>query len=201
MDLASFISGIGPTKAFAPGSTTPAPFNVPHIGLTDGTSPATASSNMAEIYNRILLQIAATIVGSGLTMDNNNWAQLFPAVTAIADARAAISGFLRPDVAAATYQTIVGAEGTYETLTGSATAIAGVNATIASLLTLTSSNVFVGIGTNNVVLPSAGTWRGFCIGNSGGYPLYSVFPNAIGGSAVAPTGSFTNVECLALRIA
>ena len=83
MDLVSFIPGVGPTASFTPGSTPPPPFNVAHTGLTDGTSPATASSNMAEIYNRLLLNVAATITAAGLTIDNNNWAQLPQAVSAL----------------------------------------------------------------------------------------------------------------------
>lgn len=84
MDLASFIPGITNTATFSPGSTTPPPFNVSHTGLTDGTGPSTASKNMAEIYNRLLLNVAATVVKAGLTIDNNNWTQLATAVETIA---------------------------------------------------------------------------------------------------------------------
>lgn len=84
MDLVSFIPGVGPTQSFSPGNTTPAPYNVNHTGMTDGTGPANSSSNMAEIYNRILLEIAATIDYSGIAIDHNNWAQLPAAVAAIA---------------------------------------------------------------------------------------------------------------------
>lgn len=85
MNLVSHIIGVGPTVTFTPGPTTPSPFNIPHTGLTDGVGPATASANMAEIYNRILLQIAATISVSGLTVDNNNWTQMATAVVSIAE--------------------------------------------------------------------------------------------------------------------
>jgi len=84
MDLISYIPGVGPTKLFSPGPDTPAPFNVNHTGATDGTGPGTASSNMAEIYNRILLDIDAVKVAAGLTIDRNNWTQLQQAVSAIA---------------------------------------------------------------------------------------------------------------------
>jgi hypothetical protein len=84
MDLVSFISGIGPTQSFSPGVSTDPALAGPHTGLTDGTSPTTASSNMAEIYNRLLLQVASVIVKSGLTVDNTNWSQLADAVTAMA---------------------------------------------------------------------------------------------------------------------
>lgn len=91
MDLASFIPGITNTASFSPGATTPPPFNVAHTGLTDGTSPATASANMAEIYNRLLLNIASTVTAAGITIDNNNWTQLPAAVKKIADD--AVAGF------------------------------------------------------------------------------------------------------------
>jgi len=89
MNLISHIPGVGPTAAFNPGPSTPAPWNVPHTGATDGTGPASATKNMAEIYNRLLLQMAATIQVSGLAIDNNNWAQLAEAVSKIADDAAA----------------------------------------------------------------------------------------------------------------
>lgn len=80
MDLASFIPGITNTAPFNPGSTTPPPFNVSHVGLTDGTGPSTSSKNMAEMYNRLLLNIAATVSKAGLPIDNNDWAQLPTAI-------------------------------------------------------------------------------------------------------------------------
>ena len=57
--------------------------SVAHTGLTDGTGPTNASNNMAEIYNRLLLQIQATIVASGLTPDPNNWTQLPEAIVQV----------------------------------------------------------------------------------------------------------------------
>jgi hypothetical protein len=83
MDLVSFVPGIGPTANFTPGASTPPPFNVSHVGCTDGTGPTTASNNMAEIYNRILLNIASTVSAAGIPIDNNNWTQLPQAVTAL----------------------------------------------------------------------------------------------------------------------
>jgi hypothetical protein len=88
MDLVSFIPGVGSTQNFTAGVNTPAAYVGPNIGMTDGTSVATASKNMAEVYNRILLQIAATIQGAGLTIDNTNWAQLLAAVQTIANTAA-----------------------------------------------------------------------------------------------------------------
>lgn len=85
MDLISFIPGIGVTAAFSPGGTTSSPLNVSHTGATNGSSPATSTNNVAEIYNRLLLQVASVIVKSGLSIDNNNWAQLGDAVQAIAN--------------------------------------------------------------------------------------------------------------------
>jgi len=87
-DLVSFIPGIGNTKTFSPGVNTPAAYAGPHTGMTDGTSVATASSNMAEVYNRILLDLTATVASSGLTPDPTNWAQLPIAVQMIATTQA-----------------------------------------------------------------------------------------------------------------
>lgn len=84
MDLVTFIPGIANSTTFSPGGTTPSPYNVNHTGLTDGTGPANSSANVAQIYNRLLLQIASTIDFSGLGIDNNNWAQLPYAVRKIA---------------------------------------------------------------------------------------------------------------------
>ena len=80
MDIISFIPGIGPTGAFTPGANTPAPFNVSHTGAVDGSNPSTSTNNMAEIYNRILLQLQAVIVTAGLTVDHANWTQLGTAI-------------------------------------------------------------------------------------------------------------------------
>jgi len=84
VDLIDFIPGINTSAPFSPGPTTPAPFNVNHIGGTDGANPNNATFNVSEIYNRLLLQVASTIAYSGLTIDNDNWAQLPYAVQQIA---------------------------------------------------------------------------------------------------------------------
>lgn len=86
MDLVTFIPGILNSASFSPGPATPAPFNVNHVGLVDGSYPDEASANVAQIYNRLLLQIASCIQYSGLTINNDNWAQLPYAVEAIAQA-------------------------------------------------------------------------------------------------------------------
>ena len=83
MDLVTHINSIVNTAGFTPGVNTPAPWNIQHEGLTDGTSPNNASRNMAEIYNRLLLERAALIQASGLTIDNNNWTQMTAAVIAL----------------------------------------------------------------------------------------------------------------------
>ncbi len=94
MDLLSFVPGVAHTALFSPGAATPSPYNVNHTGGTDGTSPDTATNNMAEIYNRLLLQIASCIDSSGIGLDNTNWAQLGPAVRAHAQqiVNAALAG-------------------------------------------------------------------------------------------------------------
>jgi hypothetical protein len=84
MDLISYIPGVGATASISPGPTTPAPYNVNHTGATDGSSPQTATLNMAEMYNRLFLEQLALIDSSGIGIDHNNWAQLPAAVRAIA---------------------------------------------------------------------------------------------------------------------
>jgi len=86
MDLVTHIPGIVNSASFTPGAGTPAPYNVAHTGLTDGTSPGTASKNQAEIYNRWLLTQAAVIKEAGLTIDNTNWTQMATAITTLASA-------------------------------------------------------------------------------------------------------------------
>jgi hypothetical protein len=83
LDLASYVSGITYTAPFTPGANTISIVAGPHIGLTDGNSVATSSRNMAEIYNRLNLQIASAIVGAGLTYDSTNWGQLYTAIQTI----------------------------------------------------------------------------------------------------------------------
>lgn len=84
MDVISYIPGVGPTATFSPGPNTPAPYNVNHVGATDGSNPQTATLNQAEIYNRLLLEQLALIDSSGIGIDHANWAQLPAAVRAIA---------------------------------------------------------------------------------------------------------------------
>lgn len=80
MDLITHIPGIANSAPFTPGVNTPSPWHVSHTGLTDGTSPNNATKNMAQIYNRLLLERAAIIQAGGLTIDNNNWAQTVAAI-------------------------------------------------------------------------------------------------------------------------
>lgn len=102
IDLISFIPGVGPTKVFSPGLNTPAPFNTTYTGATDGTGPTTATNMMAEIVNRVLLQIAGVIIGSGLTIDNTNWTQLLAAVNQCA-LNVANAGFVSTTAYAANF--------------------------------------------------------------------------------------------------
>lgn len=80
LDLITHIPGITNSGSFTPGANTPAPWNAAATGAVDGTGPASATKNMAEIYNRFLLERAALIQRSGLTVDNTNWAQMGDAI-------------------------------------------------------------------------------------------------------------------------
>jgi hypothetical protein len=133
LDLASFIPGIGPTAAFTPGPDTPAPFNVSHTGLTDGTSPSTASLNQAEVYNRLLLQIASVIVTSGLTIDNNNWAQLPAAIQAMISS----AGYVLSSTYATDFVNLLTANGYQEFKGGQISQRREVSASPSSIITIT----------------------------------------------------------------
>ncbi|MES2685732.1 MAG: hypothetical protein V4706_02860 [Pseudomonadota bacterium] len=109
MDLISHIPGVGPVGPFNPGATTPAPYNVPQTGAVDGTGPANATKNMAELYNRDLLWRRALIAASGLAFDPTNWIQEVTAIqTLIASVAASyinaggtadvITGDFTPDI-------------------------------------------------------------------------------------------------------
>lgn len=76
MDLITHIPGIANSGLFTPGANTPSPWNVPITGAVDGNSPANATRNMAEIYNRVLFSHASLVEASGLPIDNADWAQL-----------------------------------------------------------------------------------------------------------------------------
>lgn len=85
MDLLSHVPGVNVTGSFTPGANTPAPFNVAHVGGVDGTGPQNATKNMAEIYNRLLLERAAVILKAGLAIDNENWVQMAEAIEKLID--------------------------------------------------------------------------------------------------------------------
>lgn len=84
MDTISHIAGVANTANFTPGPTTPAPYNVPHLGMTDGTNPSNASKNMAELYNRRHLADDALVLEAGLSIDRNNWTQVTQAIQRLA---------------------------------------------------------------------------------------------------------------------
>lgn len=85
MDLITHVPGVTNSGSFTPGGTTPAPFNIAHTGLVNGSGPASASKNVAEIYNRLLLDRAALINMLGATLDNTNWAQASAVLKAYLD--------------------------------------------------------------------------------------------------------------------
>jgi hypothetical protein len=85
MDLATHFTGVVNTGSFTPGAATPAPFNVSHTGLVNGAGPSSASKNVAEIYNRILLNNAALVNMLGSTVDNTNWVQASAVLKAYLD--------------------------------------------------------------------------------------------------------------------
>jgi hypothetical protein len=84
MDNIGNIAGVAPLTTVIPGASTPAPYNAPLAGLTDGNNLAGASKNMAAIYNMFNHEIVSVIKAAGLTPDINNWAQLAQAIQIIA---------------------------------------------------------------------------------------------------------------------
>lgn len=89
LDLISHVPGVGNYALFTPGINTPAPLNFAHIGGVDGTDRNTATQNVAQLYNRLMLQVAAVVYTSGLVIDPDNWTQLALAVQTIANNAAA----------------------------------------------------------------------------------------------------------------
>jgi hypothetical protein len=84
--LVDGITGVGPTSQFLLGPNTIAPYaGTSVVGLTDGTSPATASKNVAEIYNDILFNIRIIIEKAGLTFDPADNSQLLRAIQKLAN--------------------------------------------------------------------------------------------------------------------
>jgi hypothetical protein len=106
MDLITHVPGITNSAAFTPGANTPSPWNTSHTGLTDGTSPNNATKNMAEIYNRLLLERAAIIQDAGLVIDYNNWTQMTTAIRLLGVGHGGscpVTGPANPPTAAAPY--------------------------------------------------------------------------------------------------
>lgn len=69
-DIVSDIAGVGPTANYTLGANTEAPYaGVSILALTDGSSAATASKNMAKIDTRYLFERRYTIEKAGLTYD------------------------------------------------------------------------------------------------------------------------------------
>jgi len=149
---------------------------------------------MAEIYNRLLLQVASIIVKSGLTVDNTNWAQAGVAVQKIVNDAITMagSGYLTPAAAAAVYETIAHATSTYAT-----------QATVNSRLPLSTGTVFVSAlpGTGGVTLPAVGTWAG--IWNASSMGGYITDAASFGGatSATPIAVGYNNVQLFAVRTA
>jgi hypothetical protein len=84
--LVDGITGVGPTGQFLLGANTIAPYaGTSVIGLTDGTSAATASKNVAEIYNEIIFDKRIIIEKSGLTFDPADNSQLLRAIQKLAN--------------------------------------------------------------------------------------------------------------------
>jgi hypothetical protein len=79
--LVDGITGVGPTGQFLIGPNTIAPYaGTSVVGLTDGTSAATASKNVAEIYNEIIFDKRIIIEKAGLTFDPADNSQLLRAI-------------------------------------------------------------------------------------------------------------------------
>jgi hypothetical protein len=84
--LVDGITGVGPTGQFLIGPNTIAPYaGTSVVGLTDGTSAATASKNVAEIYNEIIFDKRIIIEKAGLTFDPADNSQLLRAIQKLAN--------------------------------------------------------------------------------------------------------------------
>ena len=156
MDLVNHIPGIANSASFTPGGNTPAPYNVAHTGLTDGTSPATASKNMAEIYNRWLLAQAAIIKEAGLTIDNANWTQMATAIKTLVAAGGAGGGASALDDL--TDVVITGTPTNGQILNYNTGTSKWVNVNNPGLSLTDLMGVVVVVNVTGGFLPAAGTW-------------------------------------------
>jgi hypothetical protein len=85
-DIVSDIAGVGPTANYTLGANTEAPYaGVSILALTDGSSAATASKNMAKIDNRYLFERRYTIEKAGLTYDPLDDSQFVRALQKLAN--------------------------------------------------------------------------------------------------------------------
>lgn len=98
MDLITHIAGHTNSGSFSPGAGTPPPFNIAHTGAVDGSGPASATRNMSEITNRLLLDRAALINMLGATLDNTNWAQAAAVLKAYLDTMSANTAALNTNL-------------------------------------------------------------------------------------------------------
>jgi Chaperone of endosialidase len=85
--LINFITGHANSTGVTVGANTPAPYAGATVnGAKDGSGPADATKNMAEIYNRLFFDYLYTLEQAGLPFDPANWAQGTQAIKALAAA-------------------------------------------------------------------------------------------------------------------
>ena len=94
------LPGIVNSATTVPPTNTPFPYNVPFASFTDGTSPSTASRDMAWTYTRVENEIISVIRAAGLTPDKENWAQLQTAISVLAASSGGATDAVRTSVTA-----------------------------------------------------------------------------------------------------
>jgi hypothetical protein len=168
-DIVSDIAGVGPTANYTLGANTEAPYaGVSILALTDGSSAATASKNMAKIDNRYLFERRYTIEKAGLTYDPLDDSQFVRALQKL------------PNISPQSY-------GTFASVL--APTLAPSEANPQTVLTNANQEVFAWSGTKRALIAD-----GYMVTSNAGAIIVSDGVNSIINAATCPRDGFVIVS-------